>query len=79
MEEAVLQWHSHICPLPQRWELLESDLLHLLSVEQMQRDPGAPGWSCDCGLITQRIGEAPLQASSLCSLTEIFLLNKCSI
>lgn len=45
MEEAVLQWHSHICPLPQGWELLESNLLHLLSVEQMHRDPGAPGWS----------------------------------
>lgn len=40
MEVAVLQWHSQTCPLPQRRELLESNLPHLLSVEQMQRDPG---------------------------------------
>lgn len=55
MEVVVLQWHSHICLLPQRCELLESNLLHLLSVEQMQRDPGVPNCNRDCGLITQRI------------------------
>lgn len=79
MEIAVLQWHSHMCPLPQRCELLESNLLHLLSVEEMQHDPGVPGYNCDCGLITQRILENPLQECSLCNFAEIFLLNKCSI
>lgn len=34
MEVAVLRWHSHMCPLPQRCELLESNLLHLLSVNR---------------------------------------------
>lgn len=77
MEEAVLQWHSHICPLPQGWELLESNLLHLQSVEQMQCGPGAPAWNWE--LFTQRIGEAPWQTCSLCSLTKILLLDKGSI
>ena len=79
VEVAVLQWRTYICLLPQRCELVESNLLHLLSAEQMQRDPGVPSYNCDCGLITQRIWEDPLQECSLCNFTKIFLLNNCSI
>lgn len=35
MEVAILPWHSHVCPLPQRYDLLESNLLHRPSGEQM--------------------------------------------
>lgn len=52
--------------------VLESKLLHLLCVEQMQWDPGAPAGT-DSGLITQRVGEAPL--CSLCSLTKVYWIN----
>jgi len=52
MEVGILQWHNHMWPLLQRCELLESNLLDLLSVEQMQHEPGVPGCSRDCGLIT---------------------------
>lgn len=55
MEVAVFQGHRHICLLPQRCELLESNLLDFLSIEQMLRDPGVRGCSCDHRLVTLRI------------------------
>lgn len=79
MEVAVFQGHRHICLLPQRYELLESNLLDLLPLNR-------------CGVILEFVAIAMTTDSlklgfersscknEACATSlKIFLLNKCSI